>query len=102
MRILESDSLRRIQLRAVGGQSDIRFGDNEPVLGLFVADPQSFQFEDIPIRTQDPVIFMLTSDARRSAIVGEMPVEVPGQDAEFQVARSDDESGMTVVQLREI
>ena len=101
MRNLESNHLRRTQLRAVGGQCDVVFDDGPPVLGLYTEDPQAVGFDDVQVMTRAPTLFMLTCDAERLKVAAGQRVTVPGQARQFRVARPpDDDAGITIVALR--
>jgi len=97
---LESDSLRRIQLRAVGALHAIISGERlDPA--LFQTEPLDVTFDSLRVSASRPFLQCLTSDVIRLAVKSGDPVEIPGDATSYYIAEPPrDEAGISIIELR--
>ena len=97
--MMESDADRLATIRALGGSDDIRVND-VPVTGLFEIEPSRSAFDDISVNAPRPILRCLTSVAKSNGFKSGMRVFVPDDEAAYFIADIEDESGVSVIELR--
>lgn len=96
---METDADRRNMLLALGGSSAICIRDIE-VVGLFDANPQREQFDDVSVSVSRPTLQCLWSDVNTWQFKDGDNVSIPDDETAYYIADIQNDNGLALIELR--